>query len=79
MKKEEKITLEGMATGGLYCEAFKGRFGEMRQLAKDRNKGLEEVIALFTQRLECESQYGKALRKIGATSHSLVQGYIRSP
>ena len=57
-----------------YAEAFCSKFSQAQNLAHKRHKGFQEIITLLELRMGCELQYGKSLRNIGSSKHSLSQG-----
>ena len=59
-----------------YAESFKTRIDLLRDLARDRNRGIDDFLSLLSSRLECETKYGVALDKIGKTSQKLNKGYF---
>ena len=63
-----------METQKSFADAFLHNFDHAKNIAEKGCKGLEMVLQLFTQRIDCELQYGKALKSISTCNHTLNQG-----
>ena len=61
-----------------YAEAFGDRFDIPREVNTRRLRGIENLVSLLSQRLECEAEYSKSMQKIGSTNHNLYDGFALS-